>query len=160
MARIETQESISAWAEEAFGKAGSNARIAGRANEEMAELICAATSDRPARELIEEAADITIILYRLAERNGFDLDAAIDAKMALNRMREWKRDGTGHGYHIEPGVLKQEDEPAVYQWRPRHDHRWVTSDKLSCIDLQNHPDFEVRKLYTRSDSADLDKERP
>ena len=47
MARIETQESISIWAEEAFGRAGSNARLAGRANEEMAELIRAATSDRP-----------------------------------------------------------------------------------------------------------------
>ncbi len=100
MARIETQESISAWAEEAFGRAGSNARLAGRANEGMAELIRAATSDRPARELIEEAADVVIVLYRMAARNGFDLDAAIDAKMALNRMRKWTRDGTGHGYHL------------------------------------------------------------
>jgi hypothetical protein len=29
-----------------------------------------------------------------------DLGSYIDAKMAVNRMRVWKRDGTGHGYHI------------------------------------------------------------
>lgn len=98
--RIENQESIAAWAEGVFGAAGSNARTAGRANEEMAELVRAATSDKPARDLIEEAADVVIILYRLAARNGYSLDAAIDAKMALNRMRKWTRDGTGHGYHV------------------------------------------------------------
>ncbi|SEO65460.1 DUF550 domain-containing protein [Nitrosovibrio sp. Nv6] len=100
MARIETQESIAIWAEQAFGPAVTNARVVGRANEEMAELIRAATSDKPIHELIEEAADVVIVLYRLAARNSESLDAAIDAKMALNRMREWKRDGTGHGYHV------------------------------------------------------------
>ncbi|SOD42303.1 MazG-like family protein [Nitrosovibrio sp. Nv4] len=100
MMRTETQESISAWAEHVFGPAGSNARTVGRANEEMAELIRAATSDRPIHELVEEAADVVIVLYRLAARNGYSLDAAIDAKMALNRIRKWTKDGTGHGYHV------------------------------------------------------------
>jgi hypothetical protein len=28
-----------------------------------------------------------------------ELGPAIDAKMAINRAREWDLDGTGHGYH-------------------------------------------------------------
>jgi NTP pyrophosphatase (non-canonical NTP hydrolase) len=31
---------------------------------------------------------------------GRDLLAEIDRKMAVNRTRAWKRDGTGHGYHV------------------------------------------------------------
>lgn len=31
---------------------------------------------------------------------GTTAQEAIDAKMVVNRMREWKSDGTGHGYHV------------------------------------------------------------
>lgn len=37
-----------------------------------------------------------------AERLGVDLHAEIDRKMAVNRGRTWKRDSTGHGYHVRP----------------------------------------------------------
>lgn len=99
----ETQESISEWAQAVFGDAGSDARVATRANEEMAELLRAVTSDAPIEKVIEEAADVVIVLYRLANRNGFDLHEAINQKMEINRAREWKKDGTGHGYHIRVG---------------------------------------------------------
>lgn len=97
---IETQQSIAEWANRTFGPAPSLARIAARANEEMAELLRAATADRSSLVLVEEAADVVIVLYRLAHASGYDLDAMVDAKMRENRTRDWKVDGTGHGYHV------------------------------------------------------------
>jgi NTP pyrophosphatase (non-canonical NTP hydrolase) len=97
---IETQQSISEWAEQTFGPAGSNARVAARANEEMAELLRALTVQDDAKDGAAEVADIFIVLYRLATRMGVDIHAEIDRKMKINRQRKWNRDGSGHGYHI------------------------------------------------------------
>ena len=96
----ETQKSMTEWADEMFGPAPSLARIAARANEEMAELIRAVTSDTPTQHIGEEIADVVIILNRLASVAGLNLNNAIDTKMQTNRHREWRRDGTGHGYHV------------------------------------------------------------
>lgn len=71
----ETQESISKWATETFGVSSSNARVAARANEEMAELLRALTADDDSPKAAEEAADVKIVLYRLAERMGFRLES-------------------------------------------------------------------------------------
>ena len=97
---IETQEGISQWADDTFGVVGSNARVAARANEEMAELLRALTADDTHPKAAEEVADIVIILYRLATRLGIDLHGEIDRKMAVNRDRVWNLDKTGHGYHV------------------------------------------------------------
>ena len=100
----ETTTTISAWAEETFGAAGSNARVAARANEEMAELLRAVTSapDGTAdAKTIDECADIVIVLSRLVHRCGGDLQDAVDRKMKVNRARVWERDGSGHGYHVK-----------------------------------------------------------
>lgn len=100
---IETQASICDWTEATFGSASSNARIAARANEEMAELLRALTSDDNHSGAVEEAADIVIILYRLAQRMGCDLHDEIDRKMAINRQRQWNVGSDGHGYHVRAG---------------------------------------------------------
>lgn len=94
------QAEIAAWADETFGPAPSKARIAARANEEMAELLRHTTADGDPAAITEEAADVVIILFRLARECGVDLMQAVDAKMAKNRQRVWKLDGTGHGYHV------------------------------------------------------------
>lgn len=39
-------------------------------------------------------------LRELIHACGFEVQPLIDAKMAINRRREWKCDGTGHGYHV------------------------------------------------------------
>lgn len=96
----ENQFTISEWAEKTFGPVGSNARVCARANEEMAELLRALTSDDDDLEASEEIADIVIVLYRLADRLGVDLHECVDHKMLINRTRVWKRDDTGHGYHL------------------------------------------------------------
>lgn len=45
-------------------------------------------------------ATITII-RRLLLDLGVDFDELVDTKMDINRKREWKRDGTGCGQHVE-----------------------------------------------------------
>lgn len=160
---METQASICQWANETFGTVSSNLRVAARANEEMAELIKCLSMDERHPKAAEEAADVVIVLCRLAERLGVKLDFglppgqadipllqraglaaewlavaisgvvsqtanyvvamrlelcvgnlanvchqlgttlqdAIDEKMKTNRARNWKLDGTGHGYHVK-----------------------------------------------------------
>src|SRR5487761_1515349 len=75
----ETQKSISEWANETFGTAGSNARIAARVNEEMAELLRALTSDDNHPKAPEEAADVVIVLCRLADRFDVNIQPEIEA---------------------------------------------------------------------------------
>ncbi len=96
----ETQDSIAKWADETFGRVTTDARIAARINEEMAELLRAVTADMGPEKIAEECADVVIVLYRLITRQGGDLFEEIDKKMATNRARVWKKDGTGHGYHV------------------------------------------------------------
>ena len=105
----ETQKSISKWADETFGPAPNLRRMAVRCAEEMQEFILYATrlytsigpSTEDEEHLIKEAADVVITLFRLARNMGFDLLDEVDKKMAINRKRRWKLDGTGHGYHIK-----------------------------------------------------------
>lgn len=101
---IETQESISLWASETFGESGSNLRVAIRANEEMAELLRCLSVDDNNPKAAEELADVAIVLARLAVRLKADVvdvyGDEVNRKMAINRQRVWKRDGSGHGYHV------------------------------------------------------------
>lgn len=97
----ETQSSISTWATETFGPSENNMRVATRANEEMSELLKELSIHDSSEKSFEEAADVVIVLYRLFERNGRSLQDEINHKMAINRARDWKLDGTGHGYHIK-----------------------------------------------------------
>jgi NTP pyrophosphatase (non-canonical NTP hydrolase) len=96
----ETQESISAWAEQTFGPSGSNIRVAVRAQEEPTELLRALSVDDDHPKAAEEVADVVIVLQRLASRLGVDLWQEVERKMAINRARVWNMDGTGHGYHV------------------------------------------------------------
>lgn len=109
---MESQDTICAWTEATFGTASSNVRVAARANEEMAELLRALSTDDNHPKAVEEAADVVIILYRLAHRMGKNLHTEIDAKMAINRAREWKVTN-GHGYHVrEKGAPRCPQETA------------------------------------------------
>ena len=96
----ETTESIAKWADETFGLAPSLSRVAARANEEMAELLRSATSGQPVEDVIAEAADVVIVLTRLAHAGGQDLWTAVENKMAINRERKWMLDDSGAGYHV------------------------------------------------------------
>lgn len=96
----ETEASVAAWADETFGPTTSNMRIAARANEEMAELLRALSVDDNHPKAAEEIADIVIVLTRLARNLRTSIRSEIEHKMEINRLRTWKKDNTGHGYHV------------------------------------------------------------
>lgn len=100
----ETQQSITQWADETFGKtenstAGRRRGLA-RLVEEIKEFLelCNGMPETINDEYYEalklEIADIIIVGSRL-------VGDAVDRKMFINRQRKWRRDGTGHGYHIK-----------------------------------------------------------
>ena len=97
LAVCEDQSSIVDWAERVFGPPSSAMAVAAHANVEMAELlrIMAHNSSVPLKECAhrhrmgaaEAAAGIMIQLYRLAQIGSFDLLAAVDHRMRMNRQR-------------------------------------------------------------------------
>ncbi|MFZ4069056.1 MAG: dATP/dGTP pyrophosphohydrolase domain-containing protein [Caulobacterales bacterium] len=98
---FETTASITTWGRQTFGPVDDLGRLINRAAEEFTELRAAFDSgDRD--EMICEAADVVILLHRLVGEQGRDLAAAIDAKMQINRSRQWRTTGDGVGAHIKP----------------------------------------------------------
>lgn len=97
---IETQNSIAAWADSTFG-VPTPLRAATRMNEEVAELLAKMTvPNTSTAAIIEEIADVQIVLMVLAGRMNIDLMAEVQKKMDINRERKWKLDGSGCGQHV------------------------------------------------------------
>ena len=95
----ETTKTIGEWSDSTFGASTTNLRKAIRVNTEMAELLTLLILNDNNPHAIEESADICIVLHSLVHNMGGDLDAAIQGKMAINRIRKWKLDGSGCGQH-------------------------------------------------------------
>ncbi len=108
---IEIQQSISQWVEETFGPAGSNLRCATRANEKMAELLKALSTDENHSKACEEAADVVIVLMRLATRMGIDLDSEIRDIVLSPDESQWTtlRRATGANEELSRGVRRLAD---------------------------------------------------
>ncbi len=96
----ETQSSVTTWGEQTFGPASTPDVLVARAAVEFDELMEAARA-KDKDEVAHEMADVLIILYRVATIFGFDLNAAVDAKMRINRARKWAPKGDGTGSHIK-----------------------------------------------------------
>ena len=95
----ETQRSMCEWAEATFGPVRVPVSLVERAQLEMNELQEAVLAEDHA-EIGKEAADVLILLYRLADQFGLDLDQEVVSKMAINRARKWVKKGDGTGSHI------------------------------------------------------------
>jgi NTP pyrophosphatase (non-canonical NTP hydrolase) len=102
----ESQASMEKWANETFGPVRRTGweRIFQRFMAEVVELRDAlrmrCRSRTHCREAIAgELADCVILLYRLASVQSIDLDAEVDHKMAINRMRKWTTAGDRVGQH-------------------------------------------------------------
>lgn len=95
----ETSQTIAQWGTKTFGDAASVKSYALRAQEELAELIDAIEVGEPDKNIAHEAADVTILLHRIAGTLGLELYDAVDEKMAINRKREWVPSGDGVGQH-------------------------------------------------------------
>lgn len=79
----ETQKSCSDWASESFGQPGTLLSVVTRANEELAELIFELEKDRRSTKARAECADVTIILYRLAERCSLEMKTDVTLGAAI-----------------------------------------------------------------------------
>ncbi|WP_368484292.1 MazG-like family protein [Thalassospira lucentensis] len=95
----ETQRSICEWAEITFGPVSAPVSLVERAMLEMDELKEAVLAGDHS-EIGKEAADVLILLYRLADQFGLDLDREVAGKMGINLSRTWIKKGDGTGSHI------------------------------------------------------------
>ena len=97
----ENQRSMCDWAEQTFGPVSDPASLVDRSLLEMQEL-GEAVDARDVSEIGKEAADVLILLYRLADQFDLDLDLdqEVQAKMAINRSRTWVSKGDGTGSHV------------------------------------------------------------
>lgn len=99
----ETQDTINAWQRHTFGADAPPASTALRLIKECCELQELFFGHGPPNvvDVANECADIVIFVNYLAMTCGFDVQAAINGKMATNRRRKWASDGTGHYQHVE-----------------------------------------------------------
>ena len=93
----ENQRSMCDWAEQTFGPVSDPASLVERA---LVEMLGEAVQDRDISEIGKEAADVLILLYRLADQFDLDLDQEVQAKMSINRSRTWVSKGDGTGSHV------------------------------------------------------------
>lgn len=96
---VESQKSISDWAKATFGPAKDGEALKKRVMDEIQEFVDA---KNPVAE-INEAADIVVTLFNLADYYGMDLMQMVDNKMGINRRRQWIAHGDGTGKHIKDG---------------------------------------------------------
>ena len=116
---METQESITRWADDTFGTKHP-AEVAARMNVEVAELVAglatvaavpvAGMDQELVHELQKECADVFIMLAQVAEKLNVDLPTVVNYKMDVNRNRAWGRSPTGKMQHVDNPM--GEGEPA------------------------------------------------
>lgn len=95
----ETSQTIREWGDAIFGAPTDLTMLVKRARVEMDELE-QALRDGDHAEAGREAADVVILLHRIAGILGHDLYDQVDAKMQVNRARQWKAAGDGTGSHV------------------------------------------------------------
>ncbi|RYE55415.1 MAG: nucleotide pyrophosphohydrolase [Rhizobiaceae bacterium] len=95
----ETSQTIRIWGDATFGAPSDLTVLVQRARVEMDELEEALRAGDTA-EAGREAADVVILLHRIAGILGHDLTEQVDAKMVINRARKWKSAGDGTGGHV------------------------------------------------------------
>lgn len=120
---METQQTISTWGRETFGK-NKPLALATRMNVEVAELVNALNNlqeakNRPwairkamASAALMECADVYIMLAQVAQALGGDLSKYVDLKMEINRRRQWVQTATGKMQHVS------EEPPATEDRQP------------------------------------------
>lgn len=93
---VETQITVGNWGHATFGEATPK-ELGKLAADEMKELLAALEADPKAQFYAthEEAADVAVFLLRIAAVGGFNLLAAVDRKMAINRKRKWEKQDDG-----------------------------------------------------------------
>ena len=100
MSSTENSATIARWGDEAFGNVADLCVLIDRAEQELAELREAISQQHSSEQIGFEAADVVILLHRLAGLLDLDLDKLIQQKMSVNRTRSWIGSGDGTGNHL------------------------------------------------------------
>lgn len=107
-----SQAKIGEWGEKTFGRPANALSLVDRTKLEFDELFdlthYMGDDEHMVREqrfvsvddVMEEMADVVIILNQIAYYLSQDLDAAVAAKMIKNLKRKWVKTGDGVGRHI------------------------------------------------------------
>lgn len=104
---------VGAWSLETFGPRERFEGHVRHLERELDELL-RAVERRDTVAMAKEAADVAILLMGLAPRAGFDLIAAVRAKMAQNVCREWgPPDAQGVIEHVRVAQEDQDTENNV-----------------------------------------------
>lgn len=96
--KIETQYSISKWAEDTFGPV-SALDAARRMLKEAQELVECLEADPNHPKAPEECADVYVTLVRVSQVLKSKLHTEVNRKMDINRKRTWVLNGDGTGQH-------------------------------------------------------------
>ena len=101
----ETQRTISDWATNTFGYPKSIKIVVDRMIKEVNELEELSninyTNELMLDDMVDECADIYIVLCQVMNTIGYDLHSCVDHKMEINRARKWKLNQDGTGQHIK-----------------------------------------------------------
>ena len=100
MSSTENSATIAEWGDETLGSVTDLRALVDRAEREMAELRQAIVQELSPEQIGLEAADVAILLHRLAGLLEMDLNQLVHRKMAVNRARSWVRSGDGTGSHL------------------------------------------------------------
>lgn len=96
-----TQAGITEWAHKTFGEPELLEDIVDRTCDEMAEFSSVGSSTyTDLDKLVDEAADVVIMLYQVMSYIGRDLHDEVSKKMVVNSKRSWVNTGAGVGQHI------------------------------------------------------------
>ena len=97
----ETPESITQWAEQTFG-ATPVMNVATRMNVEVAELLNAIAAGSPSIHVLEECADVYIMLAQVFHMTAPEqnLQEWVNNKMLINRTRRWGVTKNGKAQHL------------------------------------------------------------
>lgn len=90
------QKEITNWHKATFPEA-TRENVVNKAKEELSELMAELDDYVPhevrLENVIEESADVVIIISALLGRLGVNLNAAVRDKMNINKKRKWSADG-------------------------------------------------------------------
>jgi hypothetical protein len=75
--------------------------LAAEANAKLASVIVMLYRPHTERSAGYSLQQVYYFLEKICKILGGNLQEAIDTKMAINRNRKWKLDGSGHGYHVK-----------------------------------------------------------
>lgn len=97
----ETPKSITDWATNTFGHTPT-VQVAARMNVEVAELLEAVAGNGSPLDILEECADVYIMLAQIFETTapGQDFQEWVNNKMSINRGRSWGRSPSGRVQHL------------------------------------------------------------